>query len=320
VSTAYAEAPAPPGPSSRLGRFLPRRDALTRRRREGYALAAPAVLFIVLMTVFPVLYNGWDSVHNLGLTGLLGAPAPFTGLHNYGVVLRDPQFWEAVKISLIYTFGSLAGQFIIGFGLALLFNEDFPFNGLLRSLILLGWVLPPVVSGTIWRWLLDPDYGAYNALLRSIGLGGLTHNWLTDPSTALLGVIVANVWVGVPFNMLLLLVGLKTIDRNLYEAAAIDGASSWQRLWMITVPLMRGVSLAVLMLGLIYTFKGFDLIYTMTQGGPINATTTLPLYGYRLFFGQFELGTGSAATILLMVIPLVVSLAYVYQLRQEPAR
>jgi multiple sugar transport system permease protein len=294
-----------------------RRDALSRRRREAYALAAPAVLFIVLTMVAPVAYNAWNSVHDLGLQGLLGGPAPFNGIDNYRTVVDDAQFWRAVEMSLLYTFGSLALQFTIGFGLALLFNQDFPFNGLLRSMLLLGWVLPPVVSGTVFRWLLNSDAGAYNALLSSIGLGGLAHDWLTDPGTALLGVVIANVWVGVPFNMLLILVGLKTIDRSLYEAAAIDGANAFQRLRYITMPLMRGVSLAILMLGLIYTFKGFELVYTMTGGGPVDATTVLPIYTYKVFFQLLQLGAGSAATMLLMAIPLVVSILYIRQLNRE---
>jgi multiple sugar transport system permease protein len=314
VSSALADRATP---GTRWARLVPRRDALTRRRREGYVLAAPAVLFIVLTMVFPVVYNGWNSVHDLGLQGLLGGPAPFNALDNYRTVVADAQFWNAFTVSLLYTFGSLAFQFTIGFALALLFVQDFPLNGLLRSMLLLGWVIPPVVSGTVFRWLLDSDAGAYNALLSSLGLGALTHNWLTDPGTALIGVLLANIWVGVPFNMLLLLVGLKTIDRTLYEAAAIDGASAFQRLWLITIPLMRGVSLAVLMLGLIYTFKGFELVYTMTGGGPVDATTALPIYAYKVFFQLLQLGKGSAATMLLMAIPLVVSFLYIRQLNRE---
>ena len=205
----------------------------------------------------------------------------------------------------------------IGFALALLFARPFPFNGLLRSLLLVAWLLPPVVSGTLFRWMLDAESGAYNALLQAVGLSGLSHDWLTDPSTSMAGVVFANVWVGVPFHMLLLLVGLHTIDPELHEAAAIDGASAWQRFRHITLPLMRPVSVTVLLLGLLYTFKVFDLVFVMTGGGPVDATRVLSLYVYEVFFTFFRFGQGAAAGLLLLVVPLLAGVWYVHRLGRE---
>ena len=150
-----------------------------------------------------------------------------------------------------------------------------------------------------------------------MGLGSLSHDWLTDPSTSLAGVVFANIWVGVPFNMLLLLVGLHTIDPQLYEAAAIDGAGPWQRFRRITLPLMRPVSVTVLLLGLIYTFKVFDTVFVMTGGGPVDSTRVLPLYVYEVFFKFFRFGQGAAAGLLLLVVPLLAGVFYVRRLRRE---
>ncbi|MCP9211219.1 carbohydrate ABC transporter permease [Streptomyces cucumeris] len=290
-----------------------------RRHRTGYLFSLPGLVFLALLLAYPLLYNVWTSVHAVSLSSRLGGPEPFNGLANYRSVLTDPAFWRAVRVSALFTVGSLVCQFTIGFALALLFIRPFPFNGLLRSLLLMAWLLPPIVSGTLFRWMLDGDSGAYNALLRSTGLGVLTHDWLTDPSTALACVIAANIWVGVPFNMLLLLVGLHGIDPELYEAAALDGAGAWQRFRRITLPLMRPVSAAVLLLGLITTFKVFDLIFVMTGGGPVDATTVLSLYVYEVFFRFFRFSQGAAGALLLLTVPLIAAALYVRRLRHERA-
>ncbi|MFJ9102010.1 carbohydrate ABC transporter permease [Streptomyces sp. NPDC102405] len=288
-----------------------------RRRRTGYLFCLPGMAFLALFLAYPLLYNVWTSVHDVDLGQLLGRAERFNGLDNYRTVTGDPAFWHSVRLSLIFTLGSLLLQFTIGFALALLFARPFPLNGLLRSLLLVAWLLPPVVSGTLFRWMLDAESGAYNALFQVVGPNGFSHDWLTDPSTAMAGVVFANVWVGVPFNMLLLLVGLHTIDPELHEAAAIDGASAWQRFRHITLPLMRPVSVTVLLLGLLYTFKVFDLVYVMTGGGPVDATRVLSLYVYEVFFTFFRFGQGAAAGLLLLVVPLLAGVWYVGRLRRE---
>jgi multiple sugar transport system permease protein len=287
-----------------------------RRRRTGYLFCLPGMAFLALVLAYPLLYTVWTSVHDVDLGQLLGGAAQFNGPDNYRTVVEDPAFWHSVRLSMVFTLGSLLLQFTIGFALALLFARPFPLNGLLRSLLLVAWLLPPVVSGTLFRWMLDAESGAYNALLKP---AGLSHDWLTDPSTSLAGVIFANVWVGVPFNMLLLLVGLHTIDPELHEAAAIDGASAWQRFRHITLPLMRPVSVTVLLLGLLYTFKVFDLVFVMTGGGPVDATRVLSLYVYEVFFTFFRFGQGAAAGLLLLVVPLLAGAWYVRRLRREEA-
>lgn len=288
-----------------------------RRRRAGYLFCLPGMAFLALFLAYPLFYTVWTSVHDVQLSQLLGGRGPFNGLDNYRAVVDDPAFWHSVRLSLAFTLGSTVFQFLIGFALALLFSRPFPLSGLLRALILVAWMLPPVVSGTVFRWLLNAESGAYNALLRAVGADGLAHDWLTDPSTALAGVVLAHTWVGVPFNMLLLLVGLRTIDPELHEAATIDGAGPWQRFRRITLPLMRPVSVTVLLLNLIYAFRTFDIIFVMTGGGPVDATRLLSLYVFDVFFMFFRFGQGAAASLLLLLVPLLTGVFYVRRLRRE---
>jgi multiple sugar transport system permease protein len=178
-------------------------------------------------------------------------------------------------------------------------------------------MLPTVVSGSVFRWMFDGDFGVLNYALRELSLIDKNRYWLLDPDTALAGTILANIWVGIPFNMVLLLAGLQNIPTTLYEAASVDGANAWQRFWSLTLPLMRPVSLSVLLLGIIYTFKVFDLIYVMTGGGPVDATTVLPIETYNLSFKFFRFGEGAAAATMLLVALIGVALAYLFWTRRE---
>lgn len=282
-----------------------------------YIFVVPALIYITLTTVYPVFSNLRMSLYDVTVTTFLSNNADFVGLGNYSKVISDPAFQHALILSTLFTVGSLLFQFTIGFALALLFSQPFPGNGLLRALLLLGWMLPTVVSGSIFRWMFDGSYGIINFILQGLGLLGTPRFWLTEPNTALLGTIVANIWVGVPFNMILLLPGLQSISVSLYEAASIDGASKWQSFRHLTLPLMRPVALSVLLLGIIYTFKVFDLVYVMTGGGPVDATTVLPIYVYNLSFQFFRFGEGSATAVLLLLALTVVAVGYLWLSRRE---
>jgi multiple sugar transport system permease protein len=287
------------------------------RQLRHYLFVAPALLYITLTTIYPILSNLRMSLYDVTVTTFLSNNAPFIGLDNYRKVLSDPAFQHALRLSLLFTGGSLLVQFTVGFALALLFSRPFPGNGLLRSLLLLGWMLPIVVSGSIFRWMLDGSFGIINVVLQDLGLLDGPRFWLTEPRFALLGTIFANIWVGIPFNMVLLLPGLQSIPPTLYEAASIDGATSWQSFRHLTLPLMRPVALSVLLLGIIYTFKVFDVVYIMTRGGPVDATTVLPIYVYNLAFQFFRFGEASATAILLLLVLTVVAIGYLWLSRRE---
>ncbi len=299
----------------------PRRRAgsVQLRNLSRYLFVAPALAYITLVMLYPVLSNLRMSFYDVTVTTFLSNDAPFVGLGNYTKIINDPAFQHALGLSLLFTGGSLVFQFIIGFLLALFFSRPFPGNGLLRALLLLGWMLPTVVSGSVFRWMFDGSFGIINYILQGLALVSESRFWLTDPNTALIGTIAANIWVGVPFNMILLLPGLQSISTSLYEAASIDGATGLQSFRYITLPLMRPVALSVLLLGIIYTFKVFDLVYIMTGGGPVDATTVLPIYVYNLSFSFFRFGDGAATAILLLLGLTLVAIAYLWLSRQEEA-
>ena len=266
---------------------------------------------------FPLIYNAYLSLTDANGANLITGNMAFNNFENYIQTFKDPGFYNAILLSLIFTIACLVTQYIIGFALAIFFRRPFPGNGPIRALLLVGWILPPVVTGTIFKWMFDSDYGVINYFLQSLGLIDQPIRWLTVGTTAMAAVIIANLWVGIPFNMLLLLSGLHTIDDSLYEAASVDGAVRWKQFWHITFPMMKPVTISVLLLGIINTYKVFDLIYTMTRGGPVDSTTTLPVYTYLKTFSVFEFGNGAAASMLTLVLPLALSWFYVKSLDEE---
>jgi multiple sugar transport system permease protein len=282
-----------------------------------YLYLVPALLYLAVTLVYPIYSNLRMSLHDVNVSTFLAGDQPWVGLENYRTLFDDPAFWNAVGLSITFTAGSIVFQFTIGLALALLFNTPFPGNNVLRSLMLLGWLMPTILSGSVFLWMLDGDSGIINYALTSLGIIDEKQYWLIDPGTALAGTIVANIWVGIPFNMLLLLAGLQAIPTTLYEAASIDGASGWTQLRTITLPLLRPVALSVLLLGLIYTFKVFDLIYVMTGGGPVDVTTVLPIYTYQQTFEFFNFGLGAAAAVVLLLAMLGIAVAYIWISRHE---
>lgn len=288
-----------------------------KQRRLGLLLATPALVYILVFMAFPLFFNVFLSLTNANGANLISRTFVYNNFENYATVLGDGKFWNGLVLSMIFTIACLVTQYVLGFALALFFRKPFPGNGTMRALLLVGWILPPVVTGTIFKWIFDSDYGVLNYLLLNLGLIDEGVKWLTVGSTALFAVIFANMWVGIPFNLLLLLSGLHTIDDSLYEAATVDGANKWQQFWRITFPLMKPVSISVLLLGVINTYKVFDLIYTMTKGGPVDSTSTLPIYTYLETYKLFQFGNGAAASVLTLVLPLLLSWFYVRSLNEE---
>jgi multiple sugar transport system permease protein len=293
------------------------RPRARRLRRAGapYLYVVPALLFLLAVELYPIAYNVRNSLVGLDIGTYLSGDAPWVGLENYRRVVEDPAFQHAAGVSLIFTVACIALQFSIGLALALFFVKPFPGSAPLRALLVLGWLLPGVVTGNLFRWMFDGDSGVVMWLISAVGLGN--HAWLVDPQAALWAAVATNVWVGIPFNMLLLLPALQAIPQGLYEAAEVDGASAWQRFRHITLPLLRPAALSVVLLGVIYTFKVFDLIYVLTGGGPVDATTVLPIYIFDLSLEFFRFGEGAAASTLLLLAMLVVAAGYLWLARRE---
>jgi multiple sugar transport system permease protein len=297
-----------------------RENTRVRRGRgqwTAWAFLAPIVIYLVAFYAYPLYRNLDLSLRHYTVRSFVQGDAPFSGLDNYRTVFADPAFMPALAHTLVFTLASIVVQFAVGLALAVFFAQNFRLSATLRALFLVPWLLPLIVSASTWSWMLNSDSGVVNWTL---GLAGLDPvNWLTSPDWALTSVIVANIWIGIPFNLVLLHSGLQAIPAEVYEAAALDGAGSRQRFWRITFPLLRPVSAITLLLGLVYTLKVFDLIWIMTKGGPADASITFATWSYRFSFGSLlpEFGPGAAVGNLLIVMALVFGLLYIrFQRRQ----
>ncbi|MGX7673059.1 carbohydrate ABC transporter permease [Plantactinospora sp. DSM 117369] len=296
----------------------------SRVRRPSRWLAwgflAPVTVYLIAFYAYPLYRNVELSLREYSVRSFVQGGAPFAGLDNYWTVLTDPAFGPTLAHTLVFTAVSLVFQFTIGMALALFFHQHFPLSRTLRALILVPWLLPLIVSASTWSWLLNSDSGLVNAALGLVGIDRV--NWLTSPGWSLTSVIIANVWIGIPFNLVVLYSGLQAIPAELYEASALDGATGWQRFWSITFPVLRPVSAITLLLGLIYTLKVFDIIWIMTRGGPTDSSATLATWSYRLGFGNLlpEFGPGAAVGNLLIVMALIAGLGYIRVERRQHLR
>ncbi|MFE2280583.1 carbohydrate ABC transporter permease [Streptomyces sp. NPDC059454] len=287
-----------------------------RRRLAQWGFVAPAVVFMLLFFGYPLVRNIVMSFQHYTPKTFFTGEAPFNGTDNWSSVFQDVLFGKALWHTLVFTAGSLLGQFCIGLALAVFFNRRFPLNGVLRSLILLPWLVPMVVSGIVWRRILDQDTGVLNTFLDTLGLGGQTP-WLTSPDMALLSVILVNIWIGIPFNMVILYGGLQEIPKELYEASALDGASAWRTFRSITLPMLKPVITVVLVLGFMSTVKILDLILALTDGGPADATQTLGTLTYQNSFVELDFGAGAVVGNVLILISAVFAVFYLRANRTE---
>ena len=232
-------------------------------------------------------------------------------------MLNDPTFWQSAKVTLFFVFGSVSLNIVLAFAIALLLNREFVGRNLVRMLALLPWAVPGVVSGIMWKWILNPSYGALNGLLYSLGIIDKYVIWLGTPVSALMMCILADVWKEVPFIMLLLLAALQTIPNDLYEAAKVDGANAFQSFWNLTVPLVKPTLFVAITLRTIWALKSFDLIYTLTAGGPSSGTSVIGYYTYVKTFVSLNLGRGSAVAYLMTAVVAVVVVLYQRALYKE---
>ncbi|OZM76986.1 carbohydrate ABC transporter permease [Pseudonocardia sp. MH-G8] len=307
-------APAPArGPAGRW--WSPR----GRERLLQLAFLVPAVVYLLLFFGYPVVQNVLMGFQEYTARTFYTGEAPFVGLDNYVAVLSSGVFSTALLNTVLFTVGSIAGQFVIGLAIAVFFHRRFPLSGFLRSLLLLPWLIPLIVSGAVWRWILDQDNGVLNRFLGAVGLAD-DPGWLTSTSLALIAVIGVNIWIGIPFNTTILYGGLQDVPQELYEAAALDGATGWRAFRHVTWPLLRPVVSVVLVLGVVYTIKVLDIILGLTDGGPANATQTIATQAYHLSFQEFRFGEGAALGNVLIVISLVFALFYLRANRRALTR
>ena len=276
----------------------------------GLLFALPAFVYMLIIVGYPIISNIVLSVQDVTVKNLARGTKNFVGLDNYIALFGDEVFRLTISNTLKFTVYSLLFQFVIGFALAVFFNKNFSFAKPIRGLLMIPWMIPMTVTALIFKFIFSTDVGIINYLLRSLGIISENIEWLTNPNIAMGCVIIANIWIGIPFNTILLSTGLTTIPQELYESAAMDGANGFQRFIKITLPLLRSTIESVLVLGFIYTFKCYDLVYVMTSGGPVNSTHLMSTYSYKLSFEMFDYSMGSAAANVLLVILMVVGMVY----------
>jgi len=284
----------------------------------GYALLMPAALLMLVLVGVPFLRALWLSFHKK----LLGAEdAPWIGAQNYAALLADPTFWQAVKNTFIFTTGSIGSKLVLGIAIALVLNEALPLRGLWRSIVMLPYAMPRLVSVLLWKWMYNDVAGVLNYLASQARLTDHPILWLGDPNVASPAVIAVNVWRGFPFFVITILAGLQTVPQELYDAAKVDGARVWARFRQVTVPGILPVVAVTTLFSSILTFNDFSIIWILTQGGPGNATQVLATLTYRIAIPGLELGKGVAVSVLMLpiLVGLIVLLNRFISRREELA-
>ena len=282
------------------------------RRKAGLAFVAPTALFLAAVIVFPLAHAFYTSLHRVR-----GLNATFIGFGNYARLADDATFWHSLGVSFAFTASAVALHLGIGLALALVVNELRAARTALRIVFLTPWMVAPAVGATIWLWLLEPQFGVVNYLLRAAGAIAAPVAWLGEPGTALASVVAVDVWRGVPFVMLLMLAGLQTIPIEQYEAASIDGAGAWTRFRFVTWPNLRYLVIVATTLDVINTIRHYDIIGVMTGGGPAGATEVLPVLIYNTAFRGNRLGEAAAIGVALLGIVLVLAVVYVRTARLD---
>jgi multiple sugar transport system permease protein len=271
-------------------------------RRAAYLLVLPAVLFLAVIALYPTLAAVWLSLHRMIV---VFHEQRFIGFDNYLFMLRDARFGNALANTVYFTAIAVATELVLGMGLALLLAARTRGRGLLRASILIPWAIPTVIAAKLWAWLLNPDYG-----LLVVTMPGEPINWLGTPGHAMHAAILVDVWKTTPFVAFLLLAGLVTIPRELYDAAQVDGASPLQTFVRVTLPLMRPTIAVTLIFRTLDAFRVFDAVYVLTDGGPANTTETLSVYAYKMLMRAGDFGYGSALSVATFCC--VMALAAVY--------
>ncbi len=283
-----------------------------------YLFVLPALLFMVSFIGYPIIYNIVLSFCDVSVMTIQNAKE-LVGFKNYLDLIADPEGVLSTSTinTFFYTVVCLIFQFSIGFAFAILFSMKFKSATFLRGLAMIAWMIPMTITGLMFKYMLSPSGGLINEILTTLHLIKQPVEWLINEKTAMWGVIITNIWVGIPFNMILLATGITTIPESVYESANIDGANFLQKFFCITVPMIRPAIMSVLTLGFIFTFKVFDLIFIMTNGGPVIATEVLSTWAYRLSFVEFNFSKGAAVSNVLFVILLGVGLVYLRLTRQN---
>ena len=285
---------------------------LDQEQTLAWLLVGPLVLLLLGLVAYPfgvaVMYALSDRT--------LAEPGRFVGLANVWNLWDNQIYRQTLWNTIVYTIGATILKLGAGLGLALVLNEKLPLKRLIRSAVLLPWIVPTVLSAMAWLWLLTPNFSVLNWILVHSGLSQRGLPWLTSPSLAMFSVILVNTWRGIPFFAITLLAGLQTIPGELYEASAIDGAGPWHRFRYVTLPLLQPILLITLVLSVIWTFSDFQVVYGLTQGGPMNSTHVLATLSYQVGLASGNIGEGAAISLTMLPLLLILIVWQIRHLRR----
>ncbi|MGG6309313.1 carbohydrate ABC transporter permease [Paenibacillus macerans] len=285
-------------------------------RLAGYLFVLPALVYMIFFVGYPIIDNIRLSLFDVNVMNLSKGHQPFVGFGNYKELFQEGTLQQVLINTLVFTVACLVLQFVFGLALALLFNLQFRFSQRLRGLVMISWLLPATITAMMFKFMFSTG-GIVNDFLLRLHLAPSPVEWLVTSGTAMFTLILANTWIGIPFNMILLTTGLTTIPRDIYESAAIDGAAAPQRFFKITLPLLKPSILSLLVLGFIYTFKVFDIVLIITNGGPVNATQMMSTFAYKMSFDQFKYSQGAAVSNVMFLLLLIVGIFYLKLLNKE---
>ncbi len=307
------------------GRLKRYREVRLTEEELAVALLTPVMLFLLAVSFYPIVDTVWASLHTGYVIDLPGKTTAFVGVENYLKLFSSESFWNALGVSLFYTFVSVPIELVFGLGLALLLQKEFKGKYFAQAAILFPWALPTVINAKIWAWMLNPEFGVISDILVKVGLLSQPFPFLSKPDIALYSMTAITIWKTTSFVALILLAGLSSIPDHLYESARMDGASRWRRFRDITLPLLKPTILVALIFRTLPAFQAFGLPFGLTGGGPGEATTTLVLYTQQVAYnnpgptgGGFALGSAAATVITLLA--LVIALIYVGTLYEPEVR
>lgn len=302
-----------------IGLETPGRKTELSAGKLALAMNLPALLCMTAVLAYPIIYAGYLSFHKVGVGQLRRGVFPFNGWDNYARVFDDPLFWLALKNTFIFTAITVSAEIILAIAIALLINQTHIWTSrVTRILILLPYAIPPIANGLIWSFMYSFQFGFLNRILFTLGLIDSPVNWAGNPETALYAVTVPYIWRTLPFAILLIHAALQGISEELYEAAAVDGATAWHRFWHITLPLLQPIIVVILVLRTSFAFTVFEEILAITQGGPGDATWVAAWYSYRISFAPpFNIGMGSASAYVLALVVGLLAILYVKFLYQR---
>jgi multiple sugar transport system permease protein len=300
-------------PAPVAGRRFSFRGAVEREWVFSWLMLVPGVLFLLAFVAYPFFYGIYLSLQDRPVA----SAGHFVGLANFVALARDRVFWQVNTNTFIYTLVTTVLKLVGGMAMALVMNQQFRGKNLARAFLLLPFIVPTALSTIAWMWLLDPTFSVVNWVLLHAGAITSGFSWLGNATLAMVSIIVVNTWRGMPFYGITLLAGLQTISPDLYEAAAIDGASLRQRFWHVTLPVMKPVLIIVTMFSVIFTFSDFQLIYVLTHGGPANATHVFATYAFDIGMSGGQLGLGAAVALAMLPALAVVIVLLTFYLRRE---